>query len=450
MFSIRREKIIDQLLNKLAKNGSNKATLLEIKNDLLKLAKIDDEPKKVIEPVITQLSISSSDFLNQKNFNGDRIISGISSSIYVGGESDYSIQFYGGKTNFGSNEEVLENTLFDVASITKFFTLILKDKLVEYGIINANEKLSDLLSDFGDMQDFTLEDLSLLCGEIRTNGKITDAKTSDEALKILKTAYVYSNDRTTNKYNDFGAILTAIAITKRFNKINNLNYTFDRILDEIIFKPYDLNNTTFKPNYNLSVAGNGNLDHLVHDPKTRILGGVSGAAGLFTTTNDQIKFAKSLFNGNNDSYDYITDPVSPENIQKYGTVTFPNSLQSNKGHFGIYQKNKEYAKFFGPRDYSNGSFAIQGYTGSVMVFDPCNKIHNTIFVSAINNPLEKKVKDYPNFKEYITNDKADGFMDAFHIYQDEITKASLTINVLKSMLEMEQNSKNINEKVKIK
>lgn len=434
---MRREEMIDTILEGYLKNGSDKKTLLEIKGKLDKIIKTgkDKTPIDMIFPIIREIASASEEYLDTKNLKDLDVIHGLSTSIYIKGKEacgDFSILLYGGKTNM-NGIDITPNTLFDIASITKFFTLVLKDKLVELKIINNDEQLKNIL-DFGSLEDFTLEDLSLLCGEFRTNGKLTDAKTKEEAYEILKTIYLYSNDRTTNKYNDFGAILTAIALTKRWNEVTGTNLTFDELLNVVIFNKYNLNNTMFNPNKDIIVAGNGNLENLVHDPKTRILGGVTGAAGLFTTSMDQVKFAKEVFRGLENCD--IDSPISSSNIKKYGTITFPNSTQSNKGHFGLYQKSKEHVKSLCPRDYADGSFTAQGYTGSSMIFDPVNKIHNTIFVSAIKNIEE--YKNLPDFKEYITNEKANGFIEAGHTYQDIVTKNSLIINAIKQITDEEK------------
>ena len=60
--------------------------------------------------------------------------------------------------------------------------------------------MSDINPDFQNLEDFTLNDLVRLHGELRTNGNITQAKTKEEAYEILKTLYLVSNSREENKY----------------------------------------------------------------------------------------------------------------------------------------------------------------------------------------------------------------------------------------------------------
>jgi len=428
--------VIDEILQDFVNKGSSINTINSIRPTIISIIENikDQEPEEIIQPIIHKIEKATDHFLHQKNDKDINLIYGISSSILASGKDDWKLLFYGGKTNYDGLHDIDENTPFDMASVTKLYTLILKDKLVEEGYFKDSDKISDLLPEFVNMEDFTLEDLSLLCGELRTNGRIDDSKDANEALKLLKQVYLHSNDRTQNKYTDLGAIITAIVMTEMFNRINGSNYNLHEILSDLIFSKYEMSNTMFKPKKEIIVAGNGNNENLVHDPKARILGGIAGSAGLFTTPDDQMKFASALFKGNTSEYDFINDPVSPENIRKYSTITFPNSPQSNKGHFGIYVKNPEPAKFFCPQDYSDSTFVHAGWTGSYVAFDPANQIHNSIFTATVRPDIVKQIKGQGNFQEYIVNDKPKGWMDGFHIYQDTITQNTLIIKVLKEYL----------------
>lgn len=428
--------VIDSILQDFIDKGSSIDTINSIRPKLINIVENfkDQTPKESIEEIIENLEEATKNFLEQKNDKDINLIYGISSSILASGDESWKLLFYGGKTNYDGKHDIDENTPFDMASITKLYTLISKDKLVEEGYFTDSDKIVDMLPEFVNMEDFTIEDLSLLCGELRTNGRIDDAKNIKEALKLLKEVYLHSNDRTTNKYSDLGAIITAIAMTEMFNRINGTYYTFAEVLNDMIFSRYGMTNTTFNPKKDIIVAGNGNDENLVHDPKARILGGIAGSAGLFTTPTDQIKFAEALFKGNNSEYDFTNDPVGPENIKKYSSITFPDSPQSNKGHFGIYVKNSDPAKFFCPQDYSDSTFVHAGWTGSYVAFDPANQMHNSIFTATVRPDLVKQIKGQGNFHEYIVNDKPTGWMEGFHTYQDAITQNTLIIKALKEYL----------------
>lgn len=444
----RKIEIIDKILESYIASGSSYETISEIRPIVIDLASKfkDQTPSESIEDIIIALEEATQKFLNTKNNKDINMIYGISSSILACGEKDWNILLYGGKTNFDRMHDIEEDTPFDVASITKLYTLILKDKLVEYGYFQDDSQITTLTKKFPNLTDWTLEDLSLLCGELRTPQRL-DNVTKKEALKILRQIYPYSKDKTINKYSDFQAIITAMIITETYNKINGKNLKYEQIF-KIMFSQFDMPNTMYNPKKDIIAAGCGNNENIVHDPKTRILDGVSGAAGLFTTSKDQMEFAKALFKGNTEEYDFINNPVSPENIKKYATAPFPNSVQCNKGHFGLYVKSPKDS--FVPNAYSNSSFAHQGWTGPCIVFDPINKIQNTIFTATVRPDLVERYKNQENGTLFVKNDKPTGYMDSFDIYQDIITKNTLILKTIKEFLAKYYEDSILDIKVKIR
>ncbi len=110
-------------------------------------------------------------------------------------------------------------------------------------------------------------------------------------------------------------------------------------------------------------------------------------------------------------------------LDRLGEITFPNSVQSNKGNLGIYVKHPlGYEKTFTPPEFSNGSFSHQGRTGSLATFDLNNFIHQNILVSSIYEDEDK---------EKVKNDKPVGFIDALSEYQMQITKSTMLMYVAK-------------------
>ena len=148
------------------------------------------------------MEICTKEFLIKKSKYDINYISGISSCIYIpsfDNSGEIKLKFIGGNSSRNNDLRINENTLFDVASITKLYTLILAFEFERIGLINLNERISDVDKDFKGLEDFTFNDLIRLCGEIETKGNITSAKSIEEAYTILKTASLKSNDRTINK-----------------------------------------------------------------------------------------------------------------------------------------------------------------------------------------------------------------------------------------------------------
>ena len=410
------ENRINKILDNLIKTGSEISYLDELKDNSLKLVKRDISLEEILNKIANELKIETDRFLHQKNQYRTSFISGISTCIYlpsINNNGEYKLKLIGGNRSRNLELKVDENTLFDVASVTKLFTLLLVFKLEEQGLINLNEKIYDINPDFQNLEDFTWNDLIKLHGEYRTDGMVNKATSRAEAYRILKTVYLSSNTRNQNKYNDFGAIIIGDTLEKVMSKYLGREVTFEYIMQEYLLKPLNLNNTMFNPKTD-NISGNGNNLGLVHDPKARILGGALGHAGIFTTSDDLARLSKELY-----SLNYI----NRRHIKELGQVTFPNSNQSQKGNLGIYVKHPlGYESTFTSPEFSKGSFSHQGWTGALASFDPNNLIHNSILVNAI----------YENDnKELVKNDKPVGYMDAFVEYQMNVTRNIMLMYVAK-------------------
>ncbi len=435
------EKIVDEILNNYLKNGSDKRTLIEIRSKIINMLiqSKDKTPSEIIIPALNSIKEATIDFLTSKNLKGIDILSGISSSIYISDTNEYNIYINSGLVDPTESYEIDENTLFDVDSITKIYTLILKDKLIEMGYFSDDTDISSMLG-FGEFKNLTIEDLSRMSGEVRTNGRIEEAKTYEEALEILKTSYLFNSDKSNNT--DIFSILIAIAITNTYNKVNNTNLKYENILEDLILKPYNLNDTCYNPTLDRITTGCGNIANMAFNPKARILNGVTGSSGIFTSSKDLAKLSKYMFN---------SSLVGRENLEKYSKIIFPNSENSNKGYFGLDVKNNEYNKSFASRNYSNSVFAIEGYTGSLAIFDPLNKFHNGILVNAVRPDLEKELQNNSLKSEYIIDSKANGYKESLHTYNDVLTKNTLIIDAIKKYLDLyDKDNNTVNTKIKIR
>lgn len=407
-----RKRIISDILDDLERTGSNIEYADSLSQDCLELVKVNGSVVSAMNEVAQEIKKQKGDFLNQQNSNGTRLITGISTCIYLPDfkrQGEYKLKILGG--NIARNQEfsINENTMFDVASITKPFTLILVFKLEEMGMLNLDSKISDINPDFQYLEDFTVLDLIRLHGNLRTDGDIRLAQNKEDAYEILKTLYLPSNTRNENTYTDFGAIVLSDTIEKLVSKELNTKLTFDAIMNLYLIEPLGLKNTTFNPTTN-NISGNGYNTGYVHDPKARILGGAVGSAGLFTTSDDLARLAKHLYVVNNINAGII----SKKHLSKLGEITFLDSKQCQKGNFGIYVKHPlGFAKTYTPSEFSTGSFYHQGWTGAVSTFDVQNGIHQNILVNAIYEDVDKTK---------VRNDKPVGYGAAFDEYLGQIKK----------------------------
>ncbi len=421
---------INQVIEDLEKKGSTFENRDELINRSLELTKKDISLEEVINSIRENMEICTKEFLIKKSKYDINYISGISSCIYIpsfDNSGEIKLKFIGGNSSRNNDLKINENTLFDVASITKLYTLILAFEFERIGLINLNERISDVDKDFKGLEDFTFNDLIRLCGEIETKGNITSAKSIEEAYTILKTASLKSNDRTINKYTDFGAIIIGEALCKRVKETYNIDLKFEDLIDMFILTPLNLKNTLFNPK-TTNTSGNNNYNY-VHDPKARILGGAVGSAGIFTTSDDLAKLAKAIY-----SVNYINKKfLSSDYVRRMGEIPFPESPSSNKGNLGLYVKHpRGLDKTYTPNESAKFSFSMQGWTGSIAIFDPYNLIHQNILVNSI---LES------NDKDIVLNDKPRGFGGAMDEYLKQITFNTMLTYIAKKYYNTYCNSK---------
>ncbi len=400
-----REEQIESIISDLVKSGSDISYIFDLSKKSKEVLKKDIGLIEVLEQISKDIKAQTEAFLSEKNIFNTNFITGISTCIYFPdfkGNGEVKLKLIGGYRSRNLDLIVNDRTLFDVASITKLFTLLLAFKLEEEGLLDLNVKVKDINPNFQNLGDFTLNDLILLHGELWTNGNIRNAKTREEAYDILKTLYLKSNSREENKYTDFGAIVIGDTIEEVFRK-HGIEASFSDIMRKYLLEPLGLDDTTFNPK-----------NDIVHDPKSRILGGAVGSAGIFTTSEDLARLAKGL---------YSVTYINKEHLSRLGKITFPNSNQSQKGNLGTYVKHPlGYSKTYVPPEFSTGSFASQGWTGPVASFDPNNLIHHNILINAIYDTENKEV---------IKNDKPVGFSDAFEEYQAAVMRNIMLMYVAK-------------------
>lgn len=419
-------------LGTLLYNGSNRddinAIAPKIQRDLKKSF------KQVLGEVEEEIKEKTKEFLEKRNDQGETYVDGISTCIYLPDRErgNLKLTLYGGVDN--SNNKVDECTLFDVAGITELFTLILTFKLADEGYFNLNDKVADLDPRFSGLEDFTINDLLLMTGEIQTDGRIRDAKDVKEANEKLESVHVTSNNRSTNKYTDLGAMVLAKVMEKVVSEKEGKTIEFDDIMCNYITDV--MPNTRFNKNEIIvggNFAGNGNKEGLVHDPKTRIIGGMSGAAGLFSTSEDLSILADDLFAVN---YKGIEPLLSKQELIKIGTMTFPDSVQNNKGLLGVYQKNPDRAsKWLAPLIYGDNTFTAQGFTGAATTYDFRNQIHNNFMINSIKDGAPKK---------------PDGFIDEFKKYQYFIVEKTMELLVAKKFAELSNSRIEVEKTLHIK
>lgn len=437
--------VSNELIN-FINTGSDPEQVLKLESELTNSSFYKDfSLKEIVDSFVSEIEEATRELLAKKNHDL-KYVPGISSCIFLpsyDNKNEIKIKLIGGHaTRSEDSIEINSDTLFDVASVTKLFTLVLLFKLEELGYINLNDKIKDVNSNYSGLDDFTFNDLIKISGEIATQSYVAKSPTKEEAWNAMRTIYVKSNDKSTNRYTDLGAIVMSNTLEKIMSEKLGYNITFDQIMDKFIFKPFGIDKACFNPITN-NIAGNGNNENKVHDPKSQILGGAVGSAGLFINSDDLVSFSRELYVCKYVNYNKFKNLVSKQNLNRMGEITYPNGNQPCKGNLGIFVKGDPNLTWT-PKILSTNSFSHEGWTGAVAVFDPNNLIHVNSLISAIS-------PDDDIAPEYRKNDKVVGTKEIMKSYVNNLTFSAMKMLIAKKYYDRyTKKAQNIDETIKIK
>ena len=316
---------------------------------------------------------------------------GITLNVYTGYTSDKS-----------DAERITNNTLFDVASITKFFTALLLLKEEEKGNITLKKCYSDYSDKLINI-DVPIINALKFGTEIRTPGRIDEENISIEE-RMLRFEKAYIHKRSTFIYSDVPYMLVLMLfgnneIDANINYINKFYKTF---------KSIGLENTGYFTNPKtgglLSISSNEEVE--IFDPKARQFefenGFILGHAGVTTTVRDLQKLFIKLNNGflSNESLDKLITPIINTEylLDEKGkpVIRKEKKVLINRG-MGVYLNLGNLRKSDVAKGYSKKAFASAGSTGTYSVFDLKNGF-NATFLSNIKTTSYSKTFFTDNYE----------------------------------------------------
>ncbi|HYX11433.1 MAG TPA: exo-beta-N-acetylmuramidase NamZ domain-containing protein, partial [Candidatus Acidoferrum sp.] len=223
--------------------------------------------------------------------------------VLVGRGDDILFQgAYGSRRFLPKSSPMTVDTIFDIASLTKpVGTAIAVMALVEKGTIKLDAPLGQYLKEFRGKQfdEITIRRLMTHTAGLIAyppNAAVT-AGFPSAVTEIAKIPLEYPPG-SAFQYSDTGFILLG-EVVRRVSGAR-----LDRYLERILFRPLDLQDTSFHPKASLmsrvaptEFVGGRVLSGEVHDPRARLLGGVAGHAGMFSTAADLARICRMLLNG---------------------------------------------------------------------------------------------------------------------------------------------------------
>ena len=209
---------------------------------------------------------------------------------------------YGRRAITPREEPMTQDTIFDAASLTKVLACTPAVMLlVERGQIDLEAAASHYLPEFkGDGKEaITIRQLLTHTSGLRSGiGRSPPWKGADAAIRLACEEKLQSPPGAVFRYSDINFFVLG-EIVQRVSR---------RKLEEFcareIYQPLHMTDTGFLPSKEklqriapTELTDGVMLRGTVHDPTARLMGGVAGHAGVFTTAADLARYARMLLNG---------------------------------------------------------------------------------------------------------------------------------------------------------
>ena len=288
-------------------------------------------------------------------------------------------------------EAMTEDTIFDVASLTKVVaTTTSVMQLVERGQIRLNDRVVQVIPEFSkeDKSGITIRHLLT-----HTSGLAPDLPLevefsgTPEAIRRANDLAVTAPPGEKFIYSDINFFLLG-DIVRRIS-----GERLDAYAKRHVFDPLGMTDSMFLPPTSLrariaptercrplswpcaSTSEVPFLRGVVHDPTARRMDGVAGHAGLFSTAVDLSRFCRMLLNGGRLDGAQI---LSPATVQRMTAPATPSGMKEVRG-LG-WDIDTTYSSNRGDLFPAGTTFGHTGFTGTSLWFDPATKSY-VVFLS---------------------------------------------------------------------
>ncbi|TCL72377.1 CubicO group peptidase (beta-lactamase class C family) [Hydrogenispora ethanolica] len=305
---------------------------------------------------------------------------------------------------------VREDTLYDLASVTKPIVALAAMKLLQNGQIALDDTVATYLDEYRNTTKSDITIYQLLTHTSKIYGCVPLYKTAHTKEELLE-AIVDMPDREKNDvlYSSQGIIVLGCIIEKICGK------PLDQVLKEMIFEPLAMNTTMFNPPERLF----GNIASTeycqwrqrmiigeVHDENAVVLGGVCGHAGLFSNIFDLAKLCVAMLTAKTARGDSFLSPA----VCKLMTQNHTADLNLARG-LGWQAKDKHGS----PAGdlFSETSYGHTGFTGTSVWIDPSRDLYavlltNRVHPSRANEHIFKIRRKFHNLAVILSESQAIG------------------------------------------
>ena len=273
------------------------------------------------------------------------------------------------------------DTVYDVASLTKVLaTLPAVLALVEDGKVSLDAPLGRYLHEFGGpaFREVTVRRVLIhSAGFPDLPSPAAIPRGFPEAARLLARADLRYNPGSTFHYSDTGFILLGELVRRVSGE------PLDQFMRKRFYAPLGMKDSAFRPPAEwkpriapTEVLGSGPLRGVVHDGNARLLGGVAGHAGLFSTADDVARFCRMLLRGGElNGKRYLKDAT-------IRAMLVPHQIGETTRGLG-WDMSSAYSRALGSF-FPIGSVGHTGFTGTSIWIDPASRVYAIVLTNRVH------------------------------------------------------------------
>ena len=289
--------------------------------------------------------------------------------------------FMGNRSLFPEIQPLLEDSLFDMASLTKILsTTMLALKAVESGRISLADRLSLFFDQCYDKGDISIKQLMTHTSGIAAHFPLYEMNIRpDETIDaILKMPLAYKTG-SAEVYSCMGFILLGKILERVYGD------RLDKLARHMVFEPLGMKTAGYCPVGGNTVSTeyssdlNAYINGVVHDENARFLGGVSGNAGVFASLDDMIAFCAML---SRRGKGFLSERIFERAVENYTP-----GMEENRGLGFIL--NGSPLSFAGDL-FSDGSYGHTGFTGTSVMVDNKTGLYAVLLTNRVHYGRENE------------------------------------------------------------
>ncbi|MGA3190058.1 MAG: exo-beta-N-acetylmuramidase NamZ domain-containing protein [Bryobacteraceae bacterium] len=298
---------------------------------------------------------------------------------------------YGSRALVPQREAMTLDTIFDLASLTKVIaTTSGAMKIFEDGKLRLSDKVTDYLPEFqGGKSEITIRDLMTHFSGFKPDFDLEPPFNGyDAGIHRALIEKPQNPPGVRFVYSDTNFILLGEIVHRKSGK------RLDELTAEEVFKPLGMSDTQFNPPAALreriaptEVDTQTGLPFrgVVHDPRARLMGGVAGHAGLFSTAADLSRFAEMMLGmGTRDGVRVF----SPLTVAKFTSPETPPDQPVLRG-LG-WDIDSSYSSNRGEL-FPIGSYGHTGFTGTSVWIDPSTNSYVILLTNFVHPKAGKSL-----------------------------------------------------------